>query len=46
MSFDNDVLNAYENQVCPDCQEDIPHDVENGDECKNCGHVFYAIETE
>lgn len=46
MNFNNAILNAYENQVCPDCQEGIPHNVEGGDECENCGHVFYEIESE
>ncbi len=28
------------NGECPDCEEDIPLDVEEGEECENCGHVF------
>jgi len=32
---------VYEDDVCPDCKHDIPDDVENGEACKNCGHVFY-----
>ncbi len=31
----------YEKCECPDCQDDIPFNVIDGDECKNCGHVFY-----
>jgi hypothetical protein len=31
---------AYEGGVCPDCQEEIPDDAVEGDECSNCGHVF------
>lgn len=27
---------------CPDCGEDISDFVEDGDECPNCGHVFYV----
>lgn len=26
---------------CPDCGEDLPENWQNGDECENCGHVFY-----
>jgi hypothetical protein len=26
--------------ICPDCQEDIPDDAVEGDECADCGHVF------
>ena len=36
----NPVRDSYEDCECPDCQDDIPLDVEEGDECENCGHVF------
>ncbi len=35
------VKNSYEDGVCPDCSEDIPDDCVDGQECSNCGHVFY-----
>lgn len=35
--------NAYEDGVCPDCQEDISDDAEEGSECGNCGHVFCEV---
>jgi len=38
----NIVKDSYENGECPDCGEDIPNDVSNGDGCSNCGHVFYS----
>ena len=34
------VLLASYDSECPDCGEVIPSDVSEGDECKNCGHVF------
>ena len=37
----NEVKDCYENGVCPDSQEGIPNDVENGQACVNCEHVFY-----
>jgi rRNA maturation endonuclease Nob1 len=35
------VKDAYENGQCPDCQEDIPLSTVEGDECENCGHIFW-----
>jgi len=41
MEFKYDtVWQAYDG-TCPDCGEDIPEDVKSGQECLNCGHVFY-----
>lgn len=37
----NSVKDSYINGECPDCYENIPEEAENGDECYNCGHVFY-----
>lgn len=37
------VKEFYEGGVCPDCLEEIPDDYEEGDECDNCGHVFYGL---
>lgn len=36
----NPVKDAYENGECPDCGEDIPDDVVNGQGCERCEHVF------
>ena len=36
------IKDSYENGECPDCGEDIPNDVSNGDGCSNCSHVFYS----
>lgn len=36
----NAIKNSYPNGVCPDCGDEIPDDVESGQECANCGHVF------
>ena len=38
----NLIKDSYESGECPDCGENIPNDVSNGDECSNCGHVFYS----
>jgi hypothetical protein len=38
----NRVKAAYEDGICPDCGIDIPDDVEEGEGCKNCGHVFWS----
>lgn len=31
----------YPDGLCPDCFMEIPKGTEDGDECLNCGHVFY-----
>ena len=36
------VWQAYDG-ICPDCGEDIPTDVVEGQECANCGHSFHPI---
>lgn len=41
----NSIKNSYPNGICPDCNEPINDDVENGDECPNCGHVYWEEET-
>ena len=40
----NIIKNNYDGGACPDCSEDIPDDVETGDACSNCGHVFYHLQ--
>lgn len=35
------VKDAYEGGVCPDCGEPISENATPGDECLNCGHVFW-----
>lgn len=35
------VKGSYENGACPDCGYEIPNDVQDGDRCENCPHVFY-----
>ena len=39
----NKIYNSYENGECPDCGEGIPKNVQEGDACKNCEHVFGAV---
>ena len=39
----NEVKDAYEEGICPDCNADIPDDVKDGEACKYCGHVFWKI---
>ena len=34
----------YENGLCPDCGDDIKEDTQSGEDCLNCGHVFYKDE--
>jgi len=38
----NSIKDSYENGECPDCGDDIPVEVMEGEECKNCGHAFFA----
>ena len=35
------IRESYENSVCPDCGEDIPTNVVDGQACENCGHGFF-----
>jgi hypothetical protein len=39
-SESQEILEAYDYQ-CPDCGEAIDLDVVEGEECGNCGHVFW-----
>jgi len=41
ISVESPVKAAYPDGRCPDCGLLIDDDVEDGDECSNCGHVFY-----
>lgn len=41
--FESPVRYCYTDAICPDCEEMIPFDVVDGDECSNCGHVFTMI---
>lgn len=38
----NNVYIYYRDHECPDCGEPIPHTAVGGDECENCGHVFWG----
>ena len=35
------IKDGYPDGVCPDCGEEIPDDAMEGEECCNCGHVFW-----
>ena len=37
----NQIKEQYIDGECPDCGETIPDGIEDGDECPNCGHIFY-----
>jgi hypothetical protein len=37
----NKLRDSYAEGECPDCGWPIPHNVREGDECQNCGHVFW-----
>lgn len=39
--FEEDISDNYPNGVCPDCGKTIPDDIIPGQDCTNCGHVFY-----
>jgi hypothetical protein len=41
----NPIKDAYEGGVCPDCGDEIPDDVAEGDLCTNCAYVFHADST-
>lgn len=36
-----EIRQSYNNCECPDCGKEIPYDVEEGEECSNCGHAFF-----
>ena len=36
----NPIKLSYDDGECPDCNLEIPDDVEEGQACINCGHVF------
>lgn len=36
----------YDDGRCPDCGEEISYYCEDGEECENCGHVFYFPESD
>jgi len=38
----NPIKESYSNGECPDCENDIPTDVADGESCLNCGHVFVS----
>ena len=40
------VKDCYPGGQCPDCFEFIPDNAVEGDSCINCGHGFWADETE
>lgn len=35
------ISSYYKDGLCPDCQEEIDVTYEEGDQCPNCGHVFW-----
>jgi hypothetical protein len=39
----NAIKALYTNGECPDCQNDIPNDVVDGQSCITCDHVFGEI---
>lgn len=41
----NAIKNNYPDGVCPDCRTLIPDNTIDGNECKNCGHVFHPNNT-
>jgi len=39
------VKEYYDYGKCPDCGKDIPKDTVEGEECTNCGHIFWVERT-
>ncbi len=39
---ENLVKNSYPKGECPDCYDEIPDDVVEGQECAGCGHAFFS----
>jgi len=39
--FLNPIKLSYNDGICPDCGDEIPDDVVEGQGCTNCGHAFY-----
>jgi hypothetical protein len=39
--MNENVKDCYDGGVCPDCNQAIPDEAVEGDECSNCGHVFW-----
>lgn len=37
----NRIKLSYPKGKCPDCKENIPNDVADGQSCSSCEHVFY-----
>jgi len=37
------IKDNYPNGECPDCNEPIPDNIAEGQECFNCGHVFSGL---
>lgn len=38
------IKDSYPDGKCPDCGEQIPVNIIDGDKCPNCGHVFHRFE--
>ncbi len=39
-----EIKDSYPDGKCPDCGEQIPVDITDGDKCSNCGHIFFRLE--
>lgn len=35
------VQNSYLNGACPDCGDKIPKEAQDGENCPNCGHIWW-----
>lgn len=35
------VQDSYPNGDCPDCGEKIPEEAQDGENCLNCGHIWW-----
>ena len=41
MHEEDGIRDEYPDGLCPDCDTPIPEDAVEGDQCENCGHVFW-----
>jgi hypothetical protein len=39
----NTIISEYDDGLCPDCEIPIVKDIEEGEACENCGHVFWLV---
>ena len=38
-----EIAGQYDDELCPDCGDDVPAEAQYGEECLNCGHVWNRL---